>query len=143
APYGPVVQLTPPTGERSGLPQGTQVAMLPPPSDRGVMSVGYQTPAAPASAAGTAVGQLCGQLRDALLPSQRETAAEKLGALDWKANEDAVRALTQAAHDDPAGSVRATCIHTLAKMKVNTMPVVNAIQAAKKDGDVRVRNEAD
>jgi len=136
APYGPTVQLAPPAGEHGPASQGTQVAMLPP-QDRGVMPVGYQAPAA------TTVPQLSATLRDALFPSQREAAAEKLATLDWKTNDDAVRALVQAVHDDPAPTVRAACIHALAKMKVNTMPVVGAIRNANNDKDVRVRTEAD
>ena len=143
APYGPTVQLTPPAGASRGAPQGTQVAMLPPPQDRGVMSVGYQAPAASAPAAATTVPQLTNVLHDALFPSQREMAAENLATFDCMANDDAVRALIQAVREDPAATVRATCIQALAKMKANTVPVISALQAAKDDSDGRVRHEAE
>jgi hypothetical protein len=134
APYGPTVQMAPPT-------QGAQVAMLAPPKDRSVTPVGYQAPATASFAAPT-IPQLTTQLHNALFPSQRETAAEKLSTFDWKTNEDVVRALLQAAHDDPAPTVRAACIHALATMKVNTVPVVGVIRTAKNDSDLRVRTEA-
>lgn len=142
APYGPTVQLAPPAGENGPATQGTRVAMLPPPQERSLMPVGYQAPASRTPAA-MSPPQLTATLHDVLFPSQRETAAEKLSALDWKTNDDAVRALVQAVHDDPAATVRAACIQVLAKMKVNTVPVVAAVRAAKNDKDVRVRTEAE
>jgi len=45
--------------------------------------------------------------------------------------------------EDPAATVRASCVNALAKMKANTFPVVSAIQAAKNDGDARVRTAAE
>jgi len=142
APYGPVVRL--PVGPTPSNPmsQGTQLAMLPPPQDRGVVQAGYQAPA-PAPAATMSAQQLGGMLHDALYPSQREWAAEKLSAYDWKQNDAALQALTQALREDPAATVRAACVRALAKMKANTYPVVSAIQVAKNDADPRVRTEAD
>ncbi len=139
-PYGPVVRLQGAPGTPNPMAQGTQLAMLPP-RNNGVAQVGYQAPAAPAT--GMAPPQLTTMLRDALYPSQREWAAEKLSALDWKQNDAAVQALTQGVHDDPAPTVRAACIRCLAKMKADSYAVVSAVQAAKKDADLRVRNEAD
>jgi hypothetical protein len=82
-------------------------------------------------------------LRDSLYPSQREWAAGRLGGLDWRTNGDAVQALVVAARQDPAPSVRAACVRTLAHMRVNTVPVVRAIQALKADGDPRVLHEVE
>jgi hypothetical protein len=87
--------------------------------------------------------QLLAVLHDALFPSQRETAAEKLATLDWRTNETVVQALVQRAREDPAATVRAACVHALVKMKVDTVPVVTTLQALKSDGDVRVRDEAE
>ncbi len=142
-PYGPVVKLPAPPASVQAAGQESQVAMLPPPlppKDSGVTQTGYAAP--PAPTAGT-VQQLTAQLRDALYPSQRETAAEKLAELDGKENDAAVQALLRALHEDPAATVRACCVRALAKMKANSLPVVSAIQAAKNDSDVRVRAAAD
>jgi hypothetical protein len=145
APYGPVVRMPTPPTPPNPMGQGTQLAMLPPQRGTGVVQTGYQAPAAPAAptAAGMTPQQLNGMLRDALYPSQREWAAEKLSALDCKQNEAAVQTLTQVLHDDPAPSVRAACIRSLARMKADSYAVVSAIQSAKKDADARVCNEAE
>src|SRR5262249_26540917 len=130
APYGPVVQLPAPT-------PASQVAQQPAPAPAqgtGVAQASYQAPAA-----GQTPQQLTAMLHDALFPSQREWAAEKLSALDWKQAEAAVQALTQAVKEDPAATVRASCIHALAKMKANSYPVVNAIQTAKHDAAALLR----
>jgi hypothetical protein len=84
-----------------------------------------------------------GMLRESMYPSQREWAALKLGSLDWRANPEAVLGLVTTAHHDPAPSVRAACVRSLAQMRVNTMPVVNAIQALKTDPDPRVQRAAE
>jgi hypothetical protein len=126
APYGPVVQLPP----ANAAGQGT-----------GLMPASYQAPSV--APAGQTPQQLTAMLHDALYPSQRESAAEKLATFDWKQTDAAVQALTQAVRNDPAATVRAACIHSLARMKANTMPVVSAIQAAKNDADARVRTEAE
>jgi hypothetical protein len=139
APYGPVVRMP---SAPNPMGKETQLAMLPPPRTTGVVQTGYQAPAAPAST-GMGPQQLTGMLRDALYPSQREWAADKLSALDWKQNDAAVQELTKGVHDDPAPSVRAACIRALAKMKADSYAVVSAVQAAKKDADARVRSEAD
>jgi hypothetical protein len=136
-PYGPVVRLP---GTPSPAGQGPSLAMLPL-ANGGVTQVGYQAPAP--AAPSLSAPQLTTMLHDSLYPSQREWAAEKLAMLDWKQNEPAVQALTQAVREDPAATVRATCIRSLARMKVDSYGAVSAIQAAKKDSDIRVRTEAD
>jgi hypothetical protein len=87
--------------------------------------------------------QLLATLRGALLPSQREWAADRLADLDWRTNPLAVDALATAAHDDPAATVRAGCVRSLARMKVNTVPVVAVVEGLKRDADPRVRLEAE
>lgn len=82
------------------------------------------------------------QLRDSMLPSQREWAADKLAELDWKKVPQVVDALVQAAKIDPATSVRASCIHCLARMSAATPPVIALLQSAKFDSDPRVQHEA-
>jgi hypothetical protein len=135
APYGPSVQIQPTTNPAM---QGTQVAMLTPRNP--ISQAGYNQPAPTTS--NPAVSHNLSTLRDALLPSDREEAAEKLATLDWKTNDVAVQALIQSAKTDPSATVRSICIRSLGKMRVNTMPVVTTIQALTNDGDVRVRTEA-
>jgi hypothetical protein len=118
--------------------QGTQVAMLTPRNP--IAQAGYSQIATATS--NPDVMLHLATLHDALLPSDREMAAEKLATLDWKTNDVAVQALVQAAKTDPSATVRSICIRSLAKMRVNTVPVVTAIQAQMNDTDVRVRTEA-
>jgi HEAT repeats len=82
-------------------------------------------------------------LKDSLYPSQREWAVEGLATFDWHAHPEIVQALVLAAHDDPAATVRAACIRSLAKMNVNTLPVVEMVRQMRNDVDPRVRQEAD
>ena len=56
---------------------------------------------------------------------------------DWRGEPRIVDALTRAAQEDPAPSVRAGCVHCLAQMRLNTFPVVSVIQSLKGDGDPR------
>jgi hypothetical protein len=86
---------------------------------------------------------LVATLRDALQPSQREWAADKLALLDWRTNPQAVEALVKAAREDPATAVRAACIRSLGKMNANTLPVVSALQALKADPDALIQREVD
>jgi hypothetical protein len=87
--------------------------------------------------------QLVGMLKDSLYPSQREWAADCLAGQDWRSHPEAVSALLTAAREDPAGAVRACCVKTLGRMKVNTPAVVQAMQGWKTDHDPRVRHEAE
>ena len=63
--------------------------------------------------------------------------------IDWRTNPQVVDALVTAAWKDVAATVRQACIHSLAIMGCNTMPVVNALQALRLDADPRVREEAE
>jgi hypothetical protein len=89
------------------------------------------------------VHQMGATLRDSLYPSQREWAAESMAAVDWRTHPQVVQALTTAAKEDPAPSVRASCVRCLAAMKVNTVSVVTVVQGLKSDKDPRVRQEAE
>jgi hypothetical protein len=82
-------------------------------------------------------------LRDSLYPSQREWAAESMAAVDWRSHPQVVQALTTAAKEDPAPTVRASCVRCLASMKVNTQPVITVVRGLKNDSDPRVRQEAE
>jgi hypothetical protein len=82
-------------------------------------------------------------LKESIYPSQREWAADQLSACDWHKNLEVVPELLKAAKEDAAPTVRAGCIRCLARMNVNTVPIVLAIQAMKKDADPRVQTEAE
>jgi hypothetical protein len=88
-------------------------------------------------------GQLLAQLRDSMMPSVRELAAEELSRCDWRSEPNVVHGLVQAAQADPAPAVRASCVRALGRMKANTVPVVTTVQALKADSDLRVRREAE
>jgi hypothetical protein len=82
-------------------------------------------------------------VHDSIYPSQREWAAESLSALDWRANPKVVAAMIACAREDPAPTVRAACVRSLARMKANTPEVISAITTLKSDSDPRVRLEVD
>ena len=73
----------------------------------------------------------------------REWAAESMATVDWRTYPQVVQALTTAAKEDPAATVRAGCVRGLAKMKANTAPVVTVVRDLRKDTDPRVRQEAE
>ena len=49
----------------------------------------------------------------------------------------------QIGQQDPAATVRAACVYTLARMKAASEPVVNLFYTLRSDNDPRVRQEAD
>jgi hypothetical protein len=121
-----------------------------PPRGQMVAPAGYDMQPYPASVRplmqpagpGIDLQSLLNQMRDSMLPSQREWAADKLAEYDWRQQPQIVDAMMQSAKDDPAASVRAGCVHTLAKMNVNTPPVIATIRSLRSDPDQRVQREA-
>jgi hypothetical protein len=87
------------------------------------------------------ISQRLGVLQNSLYPSQREWAVDSLAGCDCWTHPHVVQALTRAAAKDPAGTVRAACVHALAKMKAATPAVVKTIRGLKDDSDPRVRDE--
>jgi hypothetical protein len=86
--------------------------------------------------------QVVSLLQDSIYPSHREWAADQLARLDWHQQQEIVPCLVECASKDPAGTVRAACVRSLGRMKVNTLPVVTALQGMQRDLDLRVRQEA-
>ncbi len=74
---------------------------------------------------------------------QREWAAENLSEFDGGTNPRIVDALTRAARHDDAPVVRIACLRSLARMKMQSLPVLTAVRESLKDGDPRVRSEAE
>jgi hypothetical protein len=89
------------------------------------------------------VNRLTAILRSATYPSERERAVNSLTTADWHAHPTIVPALIQAARDDPAATVRAACVHSLAKLKASTEPVIATLRTLQRDPDARVRQEVD
>jgi HEAT repeats len=112
------------------------------PAAQPVVTASYQALQAE-SGKGQSLSELISVLRDSLYPSQREQAAERMCAYDWRANQQVAAALITAAQDDPAATVRMQCIHCLARMRVNSPAALKAIRSLRSDPDSRVRQEAD
>jgi hypothetical protein len=87
--------------------------------------------------------QMVVALHDSLYPSQRELAAQSMSAADWRTHPEVVQALTTAAKEDPAVTVRAGCLRCLTNMRANTPQVVGVVRGLKNDSDPRVRQEAE
>lgn len=123
-------------------------AFTPPmsPPSQGVMPIAYSRPlTVPAAGMGLSNGspaELVATLKDAMLPSQREWAADRLSRTDWKTHAEIVPALLAAAKDDPAPLVRTSCVRCLAKLKANTPAVLTVLECLKTDADAGVRDEA-
>jgi hypothetical protein len=142
---GPYSQRMPMQGNPAAMGSGGQ----------GVMPASYQAGAAPAgtrampanqslgSLQPQSVPQLLTMLQDSLYPSHREWAADSLASCDWRSHPHVVQALVLAAGKDPAATVRAGCVRALARMNVNTMPVISAVQALRTDTDPRVQYEVE
>jgi hypothetical protein len=151
---GPYGQSTPTFGSAGmmaqGMPPSGSFPAMPPNS---IVPAGYHTmtndaltPAAHLGAVKPTaenIHQMEATLRDSLYPSQREWAAESMAAVDWRTHPQVVQALTTAAKEDPAPTVRASCVRCLAAMKVNTLPVVTVVRGLKNDSDPRVRQDAE
>jgi HEAT repeat protein len=89
------------------------------------------------------VQDLLRMLKEAVRPDVREWAADHLVSVDWHTNPHVVQALVEAATQDSVPFVRVACIQCLGHMGANTMPVVSALRALKRDADPRVRYEAE
>jgi hypothetical protein len=126
--------------------QGTEMAMANP----GMASPRPPMPATPGGVQAVVYApgsspwqQSLTTLRDSIYPSEREWAVEHLGGCNWKIEPAVVQALMTSAKDDPAPAVRAACVRVLAHLKVNTLPVVQTVQALASDPDARVRQEVE
>ncbi len=80
-------------------------------------------------------------MRDALYPSQREEAAEKLGA-SCPSNDRVIAAMLDRARNDEAVSVRTCCIHCLVTMRADTPEVKQALKDLKQDSEPAVSHAA-
>lgn len=113
----------------------------------GVAPMPMPMPALPmpgAAYAQASIEQLIRTLREAPLPSERELAAQALAQRDPQTNPQIVPALLQAASHDPAPSVRAGCVHCVARLGgVDRGAVHNALYGLRGDSDPNVRHEVE
>jgi hypothetical protein len=87
------------------------------------------------------VQRLVRMLQNDVSPAQREWAAASLAGLDWRCHPQVVDVLLKAATGDAAPTVRVECVRTLARMDVNTMSVMTALEVLQRDKDPRVQHE--
>jgi hypothetical protein len=121
------------------MPAMQQMPMMPP--QMPVMQAGYATAGRPSAEA--QIAPLVNLLRDSPYPAERERAAGALAALDWQAHPEILQALLHAATQDPAGSVRAGCVHQLGRMGARTEPVRTTLNHLRTDSDPRVREQVE
>lgn len=104
-------------------------------------------PALPMLGAGYAqasIEQLLRTLREAPLPSERELAALALAQRNPQVYPQLVPALLQAAQHDPAPSVRAGCVHCVARLGgIDRGAVQTALHTLRRDADPHVRGEVE
>jgi hypothetical protein len=98
---------------------------------------------APGGQSAGSITHLLGQLRDSISPAEREMAALNLTNQDWRSHPEIVQVLVTSARQDPAATVRAGCVHSLAQQNISTQPVLATMNALKNDPDPRVRQEVD
>ena len=106
-----------PPGSRRNLVNKTRSSATPPVSYEPVSSAAVATipPITSNNHVAPDSQQLVAMVHDAPYPSQREWAAEYLAASGWQTNQYVVPALLKGAKEDPAATVRATCVRCLAQ----------------------------
>ncbi len=82
-------------------------------------------------------------LRESPYPAQREWASNTLSTFDWRAHPEIVQILLQVAQQDPAATVRASCVYSLGRMNAASEPVMSLLNTLRNDGDPRVRQEVE
>ena len=82
-------------------------------------------------------------LRESPYPAQREWASNTLGTYDWRSHPEVVQVLLHGAQQDPAATVRASCVYSLGHMNAASEPVVSTLYTLRNDGDPRVRQEVE
>lgn len=107
-----------------------------------VMSSPSASSVVPAGGFGPSIQPLLTVIRTSNFPSQREWAVETMASINGRDRPEVVAALLTAASQDPAGSVRAACVRSLAQLHLRTQQVVTAFQMLQGDIDPQVRHEA-
>jgi HEAT repeat protein len=84
-----------------------------------------------------------GKLKDALGPSEREMAALSLTAGPDRASAPVIAALTHAAKNDPAPTVRACCVRCLLRLSTDAPQVVPKLLEMQNDPNDSVKKTAE
>lgn len=103
-----------------------------------IMQASYQQATAPVPS----LEMLVTTLREALLPSAREDAAERLGEFDWHVHTEVADALASCASHDPCPAVRVGCLRTLVRLQVNNALMRVTLEELRNDPNAGVRQEA-
>jgi len=82
-------------------------------------------------------------LKTSIYPTQRETAVQQIAACEERSNQPVVQLLLRTAKEDPAPTVRASCVAGLSLMGVRNESMIQTCSQLKSDADPRVRQEAD
>jgi hypothetical protein len=125
---------TPTTAELAGSPTKSNFASKPklvvPPRDK---------PSGPAiGEEQSPVEVQLTQLREAIGPSQRESAAMVLAVSEARTMPEVVKAIMSAARHDPAPSVRTTCVRCLYRLSSEVADVVPIIAECRADQNAEV-----
>lgn len=83
--------------------------------------------------------RLIGCLRDDMMPSMREIAAESLAQSQGRARPEVIAALAEAAEKDPAPTVRACCVRCLTTMSASSPECMAALHKVKAGSDSMIR----
>jgi hypothetical protein len=151
----PIAQVNYPSNYQGPMPPNPVIgsnlpAMYPQPMMLPAMHIqNYGNPAmdrpgmAPTGQGTGNVTHLLGLLRDSISPAEREMAALNLTNQDWRSHPEVVQGLVSSARQDPAATVRASCVRTLAVQNIATESVLTTLNALKNDPDPRVRQEVE
>jgi len=131
----PIQYTAPPVPASSAQPPVATSPMANPAMDR------RQTP--PTSAPSSELAQVLNVLRESPYPAQREWAANTMATYDWRAHPEVVKVLLQVAQQDPAATVRASCVYSLGRMNAFSEPVLGVLRMLSNDSDARVRDEVE
>lgn len=83
--------------------------------------------------------RLIGCLRDDMMPSMREIAAESLAQSSGRTRSEVIAALAEAAEKDPAPTVRACCVRCLTAISTSSPECMAALLKIKADSDSMIR----
>lgn len=127
-------------GYQPGYGYPAQAASIPnyanPAMDRPGLPVVHTAPQLPEQ---EAVYQLLTLIKTATAPSQREWAIYELAKYDWHRHPLLVNGLLSAAREDPAATVRLSCVNTLIRMQVSHDLIAPTLEGLRKDVDPRVQ----
>ncbi len=127
-------------GENKSPKAGASTRWSGKPAERKPAVAVVTVPAVEAARHPDPVFRMIGCLRDDLLPSMREVAAETLASGPGRTRPEVIAALAEAAEKDPAASVRACCLRCLTAMSSASPECMAALQKLNVAGDAGIRS---